>query len=665
MTRRNWPLAAALGVYFLWGLLLIAQKPGLQYDEALLVAGAVHMQHSAASFDLQPAPHAWTCVFPRCIPLMSAVYVGAIKEYASLPLFALFGPRTPLIRFVSLLLSALAIWGIYRLVAVQFSRGAAAFAAFALAMNPAFVNQSVFDNNAVGALMAGLGLTCAGLALYNTRHSIAAAFAFGAAMGFAVWDRANIVWILLAGGVAAAIVFRRRILVPVSHWLAIAAGGIIGGFPFLLYQIVSHGATWKAQQNFAISTPISTLLPQRLFLLADVLLSDGEHRRMWGGPLLPAWQLWFFPAVIVLASIVCLISRRAFAQFAALTLILSAAFLFFSRLQVAEHHLFILLPLATVTVVIACALLQAHYGWGRIVSAVLILIYGASALYWQIETIRGLNATGGKGVWSDAGLELARYLDQQFPGRQVRILDWGLEFNEYVLTSGRLQPIEIYSGPVENASFQGRPWIDEIRDGGVFLLNGPENRQFPKPSEGFIDALTSARPLMKTHSFTQRDGDSYAELIEITPNSIRGPASPGQVNAARIPMGDVHLDSQLSGFYPPEDDFRWTKRAFSAQMTLPEPDGNEAQLLVRVYVPDVIIQKLGSQTLSARFAGHALAPETWKQPGQYVYRRKLQPDWLKAGKTQIDFSLEKAIPAATVEPRELGIVVREIAIEPL
>ena len=33
-------IAIAIGLYWLWGALLIAQNPGLQDDEALLVAGA-------------------------------------------------------------------------------------------------------------------------------------------------------------------------------------------------------------------------------------------------------------------------------------------------------------------------------------------------------------------------------------------------------------------------------------------------------------------------------------------------------------------------------------------------------------------------------------------------------------------------------------------------
>ncbi len=155
----KWFIAIAIALYWISGVILIAQKPGLQDDEALLVAGAVHMAHSGTTFEISQTPNAWVCPLGRCIPLMSALYVGAVKEYAVLPLFAWFGPRMSFIRIVSLILGTLGLWGIYRVVAEFFGVRLAALTAFAIAVNPAFVNMTVFDNNAVGVAMAGLGLS--------------------------------------------------------------------------------------------------------------------------------------------------------------------------------------------------------------------------------------------------------------------------------------------------------------------------------------------------------------------------------------------------------------------------------------------------------------------------------------------------------------------------
>lgn|GEM_PF-1722665 len=672
---RNWLITAAIGIYCLWGIGLIAQKPGLQYDEAMLVAGGVHMQRSPAVFELENTPHAWVCPFHHCIPLMAFLYVGSAKEYANLPFFAVFGAHTPLIRLVALLFGGLTIWGIYILIDWRFGWRAASLSVFALAINPAFLNMVIFDNGANGGIMAALGLTCACVAIYGTRKSTLAAFGLGLAVGFGVWSRANFVWVLLAGGISAAIVYRRRILVPVSHAAAIVAGGILGGFPFLLYQILSDGATWKAQKHLTVSQPMLLLLRQRVFLFADTLLSDGEHRVMWNGPPLPAWQMWFFPIVVLLACLLCLFwsrheetGRRSFAQFLTLTFLFIAGILFFSRLQVAEHHLVILVPFAIAIVVLACTILHARFSHAWLISGILLCIYGSSALYWQAQSILGLKNTRGIGVWSNGGVELARYLEQNFQGREIKILDWGLQYNLYVLTDGRSKLREIYSPSSGAASFSGRPWIDEIREGGVFLLNGPDNRQFPQASNGFLRTLATARPVVRRHSIKQQNGNIYAEVIEITPNSIRSASVPGDSPEVRIPMNTSRFDNQLTGFYPPEPGgFRWTRREFSAMLDLshvPHPDTGRTYLLMRLYIPDNTIRTLGSLTLTARFGGHVLAPETWSRPGQYVFRRELNDAWITRGKTEIYFSLDRALRALPSDKRELGVVVQEISVEP-
>jgi len=75
---------------------------------------------------------------------------------------------------------------------------------------------------------------------------------------------------------------------------------------------------------------------------------------------------------------------------------------------------------------------------------------------------------------------------------------------------GKIRSREIY----DNASEEQR-WIEQIRQGGVFLMNGPANRQFPAASAGFLAALTVARPSMKRFTVAQQNGVPYAEIIEI------------------------------------------------------------------------------------------------------------------------------------------------------
>jgi hypothetical protein len=84
----RWIIRASLAVYVLCAGLLILQNPGLQYDEALLVLGSVHLRHSQRELTLAHDPTTWVCPAGRCFPLMTVRYVGAIKEYLCLPLFA-------------------------------------------------------------------------------------------------------------------------------------------------------------------------------------------------------------------------------------------------------------------------------------------------------------------------------------------------------------------------------------------------------------------------------------------------------------------------------------------------------------------------------------------------------------------------------------------------
>src|SRR6185369_15638515 len=202
---------------------------------------------------------------------------------------------------------------------------------------------------------------------------------------FAVWTRANFVWMLAAGAGGALLVLGRRIQLPLKHWIAIVVGGIVGGFPFLLYQLVSRGGTWEAVSMFVAREPMRELLAARLYMLAETLLSDGEHRIMWGAVNLPDWQFWLFPIAVALGCLVCLatflvVDRRRWsaAQIAALSFLLLGVFLFSSRLQVSEHHLIAMIPLAAVVVVLAFAVVKEKLRWGWILAATMATVYAGS-----------------------------------------------------------------------------------------------------------------------------------------------------------------------------------------------------------------------------------------------------------------------------------------------
>jgi hypothetical protein len=273
-------------------------------------------------------------------------------------------------------------------------------------------------------------------------------------------------------------------------------------------------------------------------------------------------------------------------------------------------------------------------------------------LYWQIGTIEGLHRIGGAGAWSDAMYRLTDQL-QRHPLGTIKLLDWGLQDNFYVLSDGRIPMREIFPTGAH------RPWIDEIRDGGAFVLNGPANRQFPAASEEFLRALAETRPVAKRQRFTQRDGVVAMELIEIEPNTI-GAAPTHQHSIIRISMEDA---ARLDGFYGVENGTRWTKREFAITFGLAGDAGDAPVLAVQLYIPDALIQKLGPITLSARLGDHRFEPETYRQSGQYTFKREFNVDWLASGTNRFEFVLDKALPPTPADRRELGVVVLSASLE--
>src|ERR1700744_2254091 len=100
-------------------------------------------------------------------------------------------------------------------------------------------------------------------------------------------------------------------------------------------------------------------------------------------------------------------------------------------------------------------------------------------------------------------------------------------------------------------------------------------------------------------------------------------------------MNTHQYESRLTGFYPPEGNgFRWTKREFSARLSLPESGGPDA-LVMSLYPPASITRPRGAVTLAASITGHPLAPEKWSHAGKYVFRRELNRDEIKGGEAEI------------------------------
>jgi len=136
--------------------------------------------------------------------------------------------------------------------------------------------------------------------------------------------------------------------------------------------------------------------------------------------------------------------------------------------------------------------------------------------------------------------------------------------------------------------------------------------------------------------------------------------------ASLLSMADPRAAVQLTrGFYDPEQgSWRWTAKEFSAVLNPPSTAKEKGAILVfRFSVPEASIQQLKSLTLSAKVDGIAVDPETYTQAGDCVYRRELPPSAFHGGVATVDFLLDKALPPAGSDLRELGVVAQSVGLE--
>jgi len=106
--------------------------------------------------------------------------------------------------------------------------------------------------------------------------------------------------------------------------------------------------------------------------------------------------------------------------------------------------------------------------------------------------------------------------------------------------------------------------------------------------------------------------------------------------------------------------WRWTERVFAA--SLPIPARMRPRLVLRFFLPELIVEKLGPITLWASVDGRPLAAERYDRAGEWVYARGLAE--VEPGRrVLIEFQLNRALPPDPDDPRERGIIVSSLTVE--
>ncbi len=518
-------IVAAVMLYLTVATVLALQAPGLQYDEALMAHGAVHLLTGVGEPTFAHDRGSWVHLDSRWFPLMVIPYVGAAKHYLLLVPFALFGPHVLIIRLLSAMLAAFGIWGLSELLRQEVGAIPAAVAALVLAVHPSYLDQTVFDSTGASMWMGSLGLVCFALARYLRRPAAGAAFILGIACGLAVWTRLNFIWFLGAGAIAALIVLGwRAVMLPRRIVLSAVVGGIVGSAPVAVYELLSRFATLRFMNAYALKDPLAKLLPVRLFQFSELLVSDGELRAIWAGPPIPDWQRLAFSVVLLGSILVALLVKAGELKRAAywrrgyaLSLVLFVGFMVTSSMNVLQHHMVMALPVAVGVAVLAFQAIIARLRLWRYVAVIVGAFCISVMAYWDVSAVIGLQRTGGVEHWSDAIFTVADTIERKHGSQPVKVLDWGLGNNLYFLGRGQIRVQELFWGATIEGTASGERWSDLIARGGVFVTGGDRSLQgaFAPAVKGFREALERAGTVHRLTQFRERGGAVFAELVEV------------------------------------------------------------------------------------------------------------------------------------------------------
>jgi hypothetical protein len=136
---------------------------------------------------------------------------------------------------------------------------------------------------------------------------------------------------------------------------------------------------------------------------------------------------------------------------------------------------------------------------------------------------------------------------------------------------------------------------------------------------------------------------------------------------AMVTMSDEKASPQLlEGFYGLEDkSWRWTAGHFGVLLGTPPGAAQDGAVLkIQLTIPKPLIDRVKTTTLTAELGGTKLSPESFTQSGSFVFTRDVPAKLLGEDSVRVDFSLDRFLPAGTVDGRELGLVVTSLGFQP-
>jgi hypothetical protein len=130
-------------------------------------------------------------------------------------------------------------------------------------------------------------------------------------------------------------------------------------------------------------------------------------------------------------------------------------------------------------------------------------------------------------------------------------------------------------------------------------------------------------------------------------------------------MADPKAAIQLiRGFHSVEHNaWRWTMGKFSVTLKVPAGGAQKGATLGATFtLPEAVISKVKSTTLSASIGGAQVGSTAYKTAGEHTFTAEIPAAVLKPEAVTIDFALSGFLPAGSVDVRELGLVASTIAL---
>jgi 4-amino-4-deoxy-L-arabinose transferase-like glycosyltransferase len=486
----RWLPALAASLFFVVINLAFLHQVGIQTDEALFSHGI---------YDTSDLPPGFS-IFHHHLPIMLMSYIGALKSWLYMPIFAVWKPSPTSVRLPVILAGALTIWLFSILLRRLFGGRAAVIGLALLCTDTSFLLTTCFDWGPVVLqhLLAVSAILC--IVCFHQEDKLRFLAAGFFLFGLGLWDKALFAW-LLAGMALAAVLFlpnqlRKHLTLTNLAVSSLAFG--LGAFPLIRYN-VNHkletfraNAAWNADE-IGIKTRVLTTTFSGSVLFGYLVRDDGD-----GPPRQPAKPIdWLsvhlsevtghpengFLFYAFLASLALTIwlwftpARKPVLFFLTAGVLAWLQMLFGKGVGGSAHHAILIWPLPAIIIAIALAEASRHLGRAGVplIAAAVLIIAGRDLLVTN-EYLARLVRNGPGEAWTDAIAPLSDLLSR-VKASVIYLDDWGMFENLRLLDQGAL-PLRVGNDPLS------KPELDADDKQEVLRRLGEANAVFVGHRDG-------------------------------------------------------------------------------------------------------------------------------------------------------------------------------------